>query len=91
METKKLILFSFVLFFILALSRKESAVTGKIYIKTKDKTVMQYQINFRRRLSFTKKRLKSVMVESEKKLGLYKECFTKNIPLQVTSISGRII
>ena len=78
-------------FFFQALWRKESTVTAKKYIKTKDKTVMQYQINFRRRLSFTKKRLESALVESEKQLGLYKECLSKNIPLQVTSISGRII
>ena len=62
-----------------------------IYIKRKDKTLMQYQINFTRRLSFTKKGLQSVLVEAELKLGLYKECLAKNISPQVTSISGRII
>ena len=72
---------------------KRISCYGKKYIKTnfKDKTLMHYQINFRKRLSFTKKRLESVMVESEKKLGLHKECLTKNIPIQVTSISGRIM
>ena len=62
-----------------------------IYIKREDKTLMQYQINFTRRLSFTKKRLESVLVESEQKLGLYREHLTKNIPLQLTSTSGRNI
>ena len=48
-----------------------------IYIKTKDKTLMQYQINFTTRLSFIKKQLESALVESEQKLGLYQECLTK--------------
>ena len=52
---------------------------------------MQDQINFTRRLRFTKKQLESVLVESEQKLGLYKDSLTKNIPLLLTSISGRII
>ena len=50
-------------------------------MKRKDKTLMQYQINFTRWLSFTKKRLEFVLVESEQELKLYKECLTKNVPL----------
>ena len=62
----------------------------KYNLKTKENTLMQHQINSRGKLSFTKKRLESVLVESEQKLGLYTECLTKNIPLQLTSIFGRI-
>ena len=46
---------------------------GKKYIKTKDNTLMQYQINFKRWPTFKKKGLKSVLIESEQKLGFYKE------------------
>ena len=45
----------------------------KKYIKTKDNTFMQYQINFKRWPTFKKKGLKSVLIESEQKLGFYKE------------------
>ena len=76
----------------MAHSRKESALMEEnIYIKRRMTTLKQYQINFTRRLSFTKKRLESVLVESEQNLGLYREYLTKNIPLQLTSTSGRII
>ena len=50
-------------------------------IKAKDKTLMQYQITFTRNISLTKKPLESMLVESEQRLGLYKECLTKNTPL----------
>ena len=90
-KKKLLLLFSF---FSFRTFEKRIISYGKnknIEIKAKDKMLMEYQKNFTRKLNLTKKRLESILAESEQKLGLYKECLTKNIPLQVTSISGRII
>ena len=42
----------------------------KKYIRTKDKTLMQYRINFKRWLSFKRKGLKSVLVDLEQKLRM---------------------